>query len=165
MRVTLLASLLILVSAGAMAADAHVDSIEIVGKGIYKVQTGAATKDASLPTGEIKTPDTFKNVEATTTVPARIGIEFGFEYRTVGAPKGAEVPLQFVNIYPAAGLADPASDKPILTDKFERTKRIGDVNYLGYGFDSDWELVPGTWVMEIWSDGHRLARESFTVVK
>jgi len=165
MRVTLLVGLLAFLSSGALAQGAHIDRIEIVSKGIYKVQTGAVTKDSNMPAGEVKAPDSFKNVEATRAIPARFGVEFGFEYRVVGAPDGAEVALRFVNIYPATGLADPASAKPILSDKFERTKKIGEVNYLGYGFEHDWELVPGTWKMEIWSGGRRLIQESFTVIK
>ncbi len=161
----LLLFLLPFLATTAFAEEAKVDSVEIVAKGIYEVQTGAVTKDPKAPTGEIKAPDTVKNVEATSTIPARIGVEFGFEYRIVGAPDGAEVSLHFVNTYPAPGLADPGSAKPILSDKFERTKKIGEVNYLGYGFENDWELVPGTWTMEIWSGDKKLAEESFTVTK
>ena len=165
MRVLPLVGLLALFSSAAFAEDVRVDRIEVVGKGIYEVQTGAVTKDPNAPTGEVKAPDTFKNIDATSTIPARVGVEFGLEYRVVGAPDGAEVSLQFANTYPAPGLADPASAKPILSDKFERTKKIGEVNYLGYGFENDWELVPGTWTMEIWSGDKNLAGESFTVVK
>ena len=148
----------------AAAADVRVDRIDVVGKGIYRVETGAVTKDPSAPTGEIKLPDSYTIVEPTDTIPARVGTEFGIAYRIVGAPEGAEVKLQFVNTYPSPGIVDPADKKPILSDKFERTKKVG-VNYLGYGFENDWELVPGTWTMEIWYDGHKLVDESFTVVK
>lgn len=155
----------LVISSAAVAQEASVSGLEIVGKGIYEVQTGAVTKDPSAPTGEIKAPDTFKLVEATDKIPARVGVEFGFEYKLDGAPDGAEVTLRYVNVYPAPGLADPGSAKPVLSDTFERKKKIGAVNYLGYGFENDWELVPGTWTMEIWSGDHKLASESFTVAK
>jgi hypothetical protein len=49
--------------------------------------------------------------------------------------------------------------------RFKKMKPIGQVLYFGYGFENDWELVPGTWTFEIWSDGRRLAEEKFTVIK
>ncbi len=149
---------------GALAADIRIDGIDVVGKGIYEVKTGAVTKDPNTPTGEITLPDRFAILEATDTIPASVGTEFGIAYRIVGAPEGAEVKLQFVNTYPSPGIVDPADNKPILSDKFERTKKVG-VNYLGYGFENDWELVPGTWTMEIWYNGHKLVDQSFAVVK
>ncbi len=165
MRLLLLLAFLPLVSGAALAEDARVDGIEIVGKGIYEVHTGAVTKDPSAPTGEIKAPDTFTLVEATDAIPARIGTEFGVEYRPTGVPDGTEATLSFVFVYPSPGIADPASAKPILSDRFERKKKIGAVNYLGYGFENDWELVPGTWTMEIWSGDQKLASENFTVAE
>jgi hypothetical protein len=49
MRVTLLVGLLAFLSSGALAQGARIDRIEIVSKGIYKVQTGAVTKDSNMP--------------------------------------------------------------------------------------------------------------------
>ncbi len=165
MRLLLLLAFLPFVSGAALAQEARVDGIEIVGKGIYEVQTGAVTKDPSAPTGEIKAPDIFKLITATDTIPAAIGTEFGVEYRLTGMPDGAEATLHFVFAYPAPGIADPTSAKPILSDTFDRQKKIGAVNYLGYGFENPWELVPGTWTMEIWSGDRKLASESFTITK
>ena len=32
---------------------------------------------------------------------------------------------------------------------------IGAINYRGYVFEQDWELVPGAWTFELW-DGQRM---------
>jgi hypothetical protein len=45
------------------------------------------------------------------------------------------------------------------------TKTIGKESYTDYGSDHDWELAPGTWVIELWCQGRKLAEQGFTVVK
>jgi hypothetical protein len=42
--------------------------------------------------------------------------------------------------------------------------QIGSVSYIGYGFDHDWELVPGPWVLELWYGSRKLATHTFNVV-
>jgi hypothetical protein len=66
---------------------------------------------------------------------------------------------------PAPVLADPKSSTPLRESRFQKVKPIGKVLYFGYGFENDWELVPGTWTFEIWFQGRKLAVEQFTVVK
>jgi hypothetical protein len=152
-------------SVGAHAEDISVDRIEIVSKGVYLVETGKETPDAAAPTGEIAAPVTFKNIEATDKVAAKVGTEFGLEYRVVGAPDGTDIDLEFVITYPAPGLNDPAEAEPIRATRFDRVKTIGKVEYLGYGLENDWELAPGTWTFRIWYKDRKLAEESFTVTE
>jgi hypothetical protein len=35
----------------------------------------------------------------------------------------------------------------------------------GYQFGHDWEIVPGTWTIELWDGDRKLASQSFQVVK
>lgn len=165
MRFILSALLAMAFGSGALAQEARVDRIEIVGKGLYRIEVGASIPDANLPGGALAPPTQFTNIETTSTVAARIGTEFGFEYRIVGEPDGAEVTLEFVNTYPAPGLADPESPTPFMESKYERSKKIGETIYSGYGLENDWELVPGTWIFEIRHKGDTLASVSFTLVK
>jgi len=159
-----LAPLLLSVGA-AHADDVRVDRIEIVGKGVYAVETGQATQNPNTPTGAITAVDNVTNIEATTEIPASVGTEFGFQYKIVGEPSGAEVTLDFVNIYPEQGLRDPAGPGPVFESRYQRTKRIGETQYLGYGLENAWEAVPGSWTFQIWYDGRKLVDESFTVTE
>ena len=145
------------------AGDARVDRVEIVSQGTYRVEVGEATADPDAPTGQISAPATFTLIEATTDIAAGLGVEFGLEYRIVGEPEGVEVPLDFVISYPAPGLMDPDSSEPLLSTALARPKTIGKVEYLGYGFENDWELVAGTWRFTISYRGRTLAERSFTV--
>jgi hypothetical protein len=156
---------MLLLSGDAVAQETRVDRIDVVGKGIYRVETGERTPDADVPTGSVALPLKVTNIEKTSSVPARIGAEFGLEYMIVGEPTGADVTLEFVNKYPADGLPDPKSPTPLRESRFERMKPIGEVVYFGYGIENDWERVPGVWTFEIRYEGRTLVEEQFTLVE
>ena len=42
---------------------------------------------------------------------------------------------------------------------------IGPREIAGYQFGHDWEIVPGTWTIELWDGDRKLASQSFQVVK
>jgi Domain of unknown function (DUF3859) len=149
----------------ALAEEARVERVDVVGKGLYRVETGERIPEATAPTGAIEPAIKFTNIENTETVPARIGVEFGLEYRIAGEPEGTEITLEFLVNYPEAGIADPESPMPLRETKYELAKPIGELLYFGYGFENDWELVPGRWGFEIWHDGRKLAEEHFNVVE
>jgi len=165
MRCLPVAALLVLAPFVVNAADPRVERIDIVDAGIYTVAIGEETPDPIAPTGTIAAPITATLVEATETIPGRPGVEFGLRYVVVGAPAGAEVALDFVITYPPPGLVDPSEPEPLLQSRYTRPKKIGETVYLGYGFESDWEIVPGAWTFEIWHDGARLASQDFTVAR
>jgi len=160
---TLLAAFLVTVPLAAGAAEVKVDRIDVIDAGIYTVETGAATADPGAPGDTIVAPLKATLVEATTAIPGGLGLEFGFRYVVVGAPAGAEVPLDVVITYPPPGLADPADPAPLRESRFTRAKKIGETVYLGYAFENRWEIIPGEWTMEIWFDGRKLAGRSFAV--
>ena len=165
MRFLLFVAILVAAPFAARAQDARVERIDIVDKGVYAITTGAETPDANTPTGKISAVTKVKNIAATTAIRGRVGLEFGFQYVVVGAPAGGEVSAGIVNHYPPPGLVDPQDPKPILESRYSRKKKIGETVYLGYGFENDWEIVPGTWTFEIWEGGRKLAEQSFTVSK
>jgi hypothetical protein len=165
MRIAILVFAVSLLASGACAETAKVDRIDIVEKGIFVIETGKETPDATTPTGKITAVTTARNIESTTTIPARLGLEFGFRYIVVGEPAGTEVTLDIVTVYPAQGLRDPNSRKSVHESRYQRTKKIGDTVYLGYGLENPWEIEPGIWTFQIWYDNRKLADQSFTVVK
>jgi hypothetical protein len=165
MRFLFLALLLLAAPLAVRAEEVRVDRIDIVDKGIYEVTLGQQTTDASTPTGVASAVDSFKNIEATTDIPGRLGLEFGFQYVIVGEPAGAEVPVEITYTFPAPGLVDPADPKPVPESRITRDKKIGETIYLGYGFENEWEIVPGTWTFAVAYQGKELAKQSFTVSK
>jgi hypothetical protein len=163
MRAAIAAFALLALPAAAPAETPTVDRIEIVDRGVYEIVAGAETKNEDTPTGVITAVETEKLVTPGNAVAARVGLEFGFRYRIVGGPDGADVSLDMVYTYPAPGLKSPDTAAPITETRYSRTKKIGATEYLGYAFEKDWEIVPGTWTFAIWQGGKKLAEESFTV--
>jgi len=100
----------------------------------------------------------------TTTVQAESGIRFGFIYRVVGKPTGQTVQLRMVIIYPPEGVKSPQSSTPLQSAERQIAVRIGAIEFSGYTFDDNWELVPGPWKMQLWLGDRKLAEKEFTVV-
>lgn len=154
---------LLLLAAGAEAQTVTVDRIDVVSFGTFGIETGEITPTPDTPTGEVTAVSAARNLQSTHTIKAHVGLEFGFQYVVVGSPAGAEVTLDIVHRYPAQGLKTPESAEPVRESRYQRTKVIGETNYLGYGFEQEWEMEPGSWGFEIWYDGRRLAEETFSV--
>jgi hypothetical protein len=157
------AAAMIAATLAAPAAFAEVTRVDVLDRGIYEIVPGEQTPDPDTPTGTITAVDTQKLLQSTDTVVGKLGVEFGLRYVVIGSPEGGEVTVDLVYIYPSPGLKDPAEAEPALETRFSRTKKIGETTYIGYGFENDWEIVPGEWRFEIWHDGKKLAEESFTV--
>jgi len=149
----------------AHAQKAQIERIDIVGKGIYQVAVGKLTPNKQTPTGVVTSVQNAKKIEDTTTVHARIGVEFGIQYVIVGVPKGAQVPIRIVNVYPKQGLRNPKTRETFRRAEIVRNKIIGDVVYTGYAFENAWEIVPGVWKFELWHKNRKLAEQRFTVTR
>jgi hypothetical protein len=67
----------------------------------------------------------------------------------IGQPVGAIVTLQGADVFPPPGLHNPATDKQYSREKFNLSKKIRTTYYVGFTLDHDWEVVPGTWTMQI----------------
>ena len=166
MRIVLTLSLLFLLTAPSLAAQkARVDRIEVVSAGLFKSKIARKVASPGSATGTRKVVASETLLRRTTEIKARLGDEFGFRYRIVGAPKRAKVPVKIVTIYPGEGLRNPKADKPTQREELNEDRPIGRVLYESYHFDHDWEMVPGVWTFEIWYDGKKLAEQKFTVTK
>jgi hypothetical protein len=165
MRVAFLLAAFVAAALPARAQSVTVERVDIIDRGIYEIATGAQTPGASTPTGTVTATTAEKLLTATTTIPGKVGLEFGLHYVVAGTPAGVDAPLDFVIAYPPPGLKDPAAAAPMLESKYSRPKKIGDTIYLGYGFENAWEIVPGTWTFTIFSGGKKLAEQAFTVTK
>jgi hypothetical protein len=165
MRMVLSYLLLLGLSSVAQAETAWVERIDIVGKGIYQVATGELTSEKQTPTGVAASTEHVKKIEDTTTVPARSGLEFGIQYVIGGSPKGGQVPIRIVNLYPKEGLRNPQTGKVVRRSEIVRNKIIGDVIYTGYAFENAWEIVAGVWKFQLWHKNRKLAEQSFTVTR
>ncbi len=153
----------VLVTLGSAQAQT-VQRIEIVESGIF---TAHQDRKVEAPGTAVCTTNIVSDVQLvqeTATIPARIGVRFGFRYRVVGKGRGT-VTLTKVNRLPAPGLRNPDTGNVTITERTTIEAAIGETRYTGYSFDHDWEFVPGTWTFELWQGDRKLTSRSFDVVK
>ena len=154
-----LIALVALVAAGVEARAQAVSSIDIVEYGLYVADVESTEV---LPNGlASNTLSSLCHVATTRTVPARMGIHFGFRFRTNG-PNNGIVGLRKIIVFPVDML--PPGLSPLRTAEFPIRKLIGSVSYTGYGFDHAWEMQLGTWTTQIWEGNRKLAEVNFIVV-
>jgi Domain of unknown function (DUF3859) len=159
MRVLL--SLLLLV-ATSNAANAQTVKINITEFGIYKAKITKAAPNPSTA-GVTRVLDDIELVQATTTVPARLNIHFGFRYKIIGQT-GLKVTLKKVTLIPQPGIQNPDTGNTTVQSGYFIDRTVGDTSYTDYAFDNAWEIVTGTWTIELWEGDHKLASQSFDVV-
>lgn len=143
-----------------VAQTLGVGGAEITQSGIYELKVTDSNKAAGTPKGR-----NYNFISDVTTVPARKGVNFGFEYRLVGIPRGLTVPLRHVVIFPKGGLRYPKDGKVVARRQYYFDAVIGNLYIRGYELEEDWELVPGTWTLQVWYLERKLAEKTFTLVK
>jgi hypothetical protein len=145
----------------ALAQSANVQGIEIVSHGIYAIDKASGQANASNQ-GMLAN---IRIAATTNVVPAEQGIDFGIQYKVTGTPSAAPVKLHEVVIYPAGG-AHPPGKPPLASVAVDVTVPMGTaVRTDFYAFDEPWELIPGTWIFQVWYGNQKLTEQPFTVVK
>ena len=154
------------VMGGAFAQGAgKVDRIEIVEVGIYRAETATIESAPGTASRQHNKLSETRLVAPTTRVDAKIGVHFGMRYRVVGRPSGVSVKLTSITQYPAPGLKNPSAGNVQARGEHSLFATIAQINYRGYVFERDWELVPGKWTIELWDGNRKLASQAFDVVK
>jgi len=103
-------------------------------------------------------------IEKTTDIHASIGTSFGLRIKIAGEPNGAVVELTAKCIHPK--LSDPTSGRTSTVETWNTYPVIGrggSSGYVGFTFDSPWELVPGKWTIQIFDQFTLLAEKTFDV--
>lgn len=149
-------------SSGVLEGDLYT---EITGYGIYTSEVVKTFKDESITSGEWHKTKNSKMIKTTTKIPMKLGTVFGVFYNLKGKPEGTEVKLRRVTTFPKQGLNNPKTGKTNYKDEFYLNKIIMNNSMTGYGFDNEWEMVPGTWTLQLWDGDNKILEQSFTVYK
>jgi hypothetical protein len=158
-----LLTLLLLVGISSAAGAQTIQRIEVTEVGIYRAETTRLDAAPGTPTGAVRRLSNIKLAQATTTIPARLGVRFGFRYKIVGRT-GANVSLKMVTLIPQPGVRNPSTGNTTVRSEYLADKTVGDTFYRDYGLDNPWEIVTGTWTFEIWDGNRELVSQSFNVV-
>lgn len=150
---------------GAAAQDIRIDRISIVATGIFRAERAGTERAPGTATGRRHILVGTELIRSTTRIEATVGVHFGMQFRIEGRPNKSPVRLTSVTQYPAPGLKNPDTGEILRRGEHTLGATIGVVNYRGYEFEHAWELVPGTWILELWYGGRMLARQAFQVVR
>lgn len=145
---------------GCNAAKAQL-SVKIIEKGVYKAETVArtVTKEA---TGVLNTVRKPRLISEGAVVYGNLGVRFGIRY-VVSGTAATDVDLRFVIRFPPAGLRDPKGLRHSVSEQ-SLSLQAGGAYYWDYQLENDWEIVPGAWHFEIWSNANKLAQQTFCVL-
>jgi hypothetical protein len=146
------------------APAVRIDRIEIVEKGLYRVEVKEQVEDPNVLSGHRYIHSKGELTESTSTIPAVSGTQFGFRYLVNGEPKGAKVAIRIVARYPEGGRQNPNTGKVALKDEFPQTATIGGPPNFFF-FNMKWGMVPGVWTIEVWCQDRKLAEQKFTLVQ
>ena len=147
--------------AAPVQSHANIQDVLILDHGLY-----TPLKDPSrpLPPGVPQiSSELFQLVVETTSVPAKVGIQFGFRYKIFGHPSGAPVETKAIFLYPQAGAVSPKMGL-LHSTSMSKTVRINESSGIAYSVDEPWELVPGIWTVQLWIDDRKVAEQSFNMV-
>jgi hypothetical protein len=123
----ILVTFCLLISSLGLARAQSVERIDITEVGIYTKRTD---KTVSAPGTPVGTRD------------------IGFHYRIIGP--GKSVSMTKITHIPSPGIRNPDTGNVTLTDKYSIDRSIGDIHFTSYSFGHDRELIPGTWIVELW---------------
>ena len=98
-------------------------------------------------------------ISGATNIHAKLGTTFGIR---VIAHGGSEV-VQTITRVTHPPTTNPETKRTTTVDEWDARLQSGVGLYQGWGFDHDWELVPGAWRIEVLYEDHALARQDFNI--
>ncbi len=156
-------------AAGPAAAQAPtVTGLTITHVGTYTAATKSAPAQSGQesPTGTIGTDSNWRFETDSTDVAAKPGTQFGIEFRIDGEPRDDSVTLYLTLIFPPQGIHNPNTGTRMYAARIAfPNMKIGALCLVGYGFDNEWEIVPGEWTEQNWYQDRMLAERKITVGK
>jgi hypothetical protein len=105
------------------AQELEVQRLDVTDFGIYALDREISGRDQQGIS--LGTATNIQHTSTQRTVPAQLGVTFGFRYRIVGKPEGAAIPVKKVIIYPAPGLQTPSPSSRVRKAVFEHEASIG----------------------------------------
>jgi hypothetical protein len=150
----------------ARAEEVRIDHVDLVAAGFYDAAAAKVAATVPAPAAAGGKTNQLTDVQLMSEPPAdsaRVGIGFGVRFRSSGEPRGAQATLRSVWKIPEPGIHNPASANTYRQSVVDFTTAVGSVHWRGYGFDQPWEVVPGTWTIEIWQGDRKLLEHSFTI--
>lgn len=94
-------------------------------------------------------------------VRARLGLSIGIEVRVEGPEFLALVPLRTRVTHPP--IVDPSTGRTTTVDEWDNPMNARFPRFTGWRFEHPWELVAGTWRIDLLHQGRSIASQEFKV--
>jgi hypothetical protein len=153
-------------AAQARAQDMRIDRLEVIDAGFYDAGNAAVsgtTPSAETVTGLVQELRDVKLMAEPPATTAKVGVGFGVRFRSFGERDGERAMLRSVWTIPEPGIVNPTNGKTYRQSVAEFATTIGTNHMRGYTFEQPWEVVPGTWTLEIWQGDRKLLEKSFAI--
>jgi hypothetical protein len=163
MKKTLLL-VVIAITAGFLVNAADRPLAEILDYGIYAGGNNQTIVDTNAPTGLVLQGQGGLQLEKqTTTIPARLGLQFGFRF-VVHGKSDEHLNLHVVWLYPE--ITDKTSGKKSKRFDADCSGKAEDKNSsILWTFTEPSELVPGEWVFQVFQGRDKILEKKFVVKK
>jgi hypothetical protein len=138
----------------------RVHGISILEQGVYEARP-IGEYPANTISSDVKVAADVRLLKSTAVVPAVLGTVFGITYVVDGTPSDGSVDITVKVVSPP--LHDPASSEPPTEQSWLASKKLNEKTYDFYVFEKEWELVHGTWTIQILYRGKLLGFRSFEV--
>jgi hypothetical protein len=151
---------------GALPAQGQGPAVkaEILSYGLFESKVAETQDRPETAAGKRDVVADFKLLKQTDIIVAKIGVEFGIEFRVSGVPATQkDVMVAVVTRFPPPGLTNSKGER-FAEEKTNVRVVPGRREYEGYTFEEKWELAAGEWVFEVYFEGRKLAERRFTVV-
>jgi Domain of unknown function (DUF3859) len=166
MEIAALAALLAICGTNVPAAhadDARIESLDVVQSGFYTAKTISEKAAPGTAGGNVNAVTDIKFSDPQPAETAKTGTRMGVSFKVVGTPSGGKARLQSIWFIPEPGIHDPETGNTYrqLRSTFEAT--VGDDLVRGYALEKPFEVIRGTWRLELRQDGRKLLERSFEI--
>lgn len=142
----------------------RVDGVDILEFGIYKTEVSRMVPSPDSRTGQVSAMSRRKTelLSETDQIPARLHSLFGFRYKVRGEPRYRMIPINLVVLFPSEPKERQTAKLP---DRITHTLTppIGKKDFVGFGFQTEDERIPGIWTFQLYYQKELLAEKKFNV--
>jgi hypothetical protein len=145
----------------ATSMAAKVQGIDLIDYGVYETVSKRWELAPNTAVGKIQIVKDKKLLQETDYIPGSAGTEFGIRYIVDGKQEGEDISI-LVRV-----LHSTLIERRIVShaNEWVRAGKIGSPTFDGWKFNSDSELIPGNWTIQIFHEGRKLAEKTFVVYK
>ncbi len=136
--------------------------VEEVVYGLYKAEKSRSVESQGSPTGQTLVSRNHGFYAKTDSIPMKMGIQFGVAYRLI-TPSDDPLQLKVVWKYPKK--IKNGNGKKFSTSEHMVLRSTNKVVWEGYKLTDEFEMIPGTWVFEIYHKKKLLYSKEFYLVE